>query len=70
MAERKYKSDTLRKRLERLKERYYQETIRPVGNWGDGMRLSKLPSICKWERLKTQIEETEKLLAEAVANGR
>lgn len=70
MTERKYKTETLRKRLDRLKEQYYQETIKPCGNWGDGMRLSKLPSITKWERLKARIEETERLLCEAVRDGR
>ncbi len=70
MAERKYKVSTLKKRLEKYKEQYYQETVKPCGNWGDGMRLTKLSSVTKWERLKGKIEETEKLLEEAVAEGR
>lgn len=70
MLDRKYKSDTLKKRLDRLNEQYYQETIKPCGNWGDGMRLSKLSSISKWEKLKNRIEETEILLKEAIAEGR
>lgn len=40
MADRKkYKVSTLQKRLDRYKEQYSQETVKPVGNWGDGMRL-------------------------------
>lgn len=70
MADRKYKVSTLQKRLDRYKEQYTQETIKPVGNWGDGMRLSKLPSISKWEKLEKKIKETESLLEEAIAEER
>lgn len=70
MAKRKYRVSTLQKRLERYKEQLYQETIKPCGNWGDGMRLSKLSSITKWERLKDKVKETEKLLQDAIKEGR
>lgn len=70
MEERKYKVSTLQKRLEKYREQYYQETIKPHGEWGDGMRLSKLPSLAKWERLRNKVAETEKLLKEAIAEGR
>jgi len=43
VAERKYKVSTLQKRLDRYKEQLYEETLKPQGNWGDGMRLAKLP---------------------------
>ena len=58
MAERKYKVSTLQKRLDRYKEQLYEETLRPQGNWGDGMRLAKLRPITKWERLKDKVAET------------
>lgn len=70
MAERKYKVSTLEARLEKLRIQYYEETVKPVGNWGDGMRLSKLPTNKKWERLSEKIKETEKLLQEAIDEGR
>lgn len=35
---------------EKAWEKYKAETERPIGNWGDGYRLSKLPPIAKWER--------------------
>lgn len=62
---RKYKVSTLEARLDRLNEQYYHETLKSYGNWGDGMRLSKLPTNKKWERLSEKIKETEKLLKEA-----
>lgn len=70
MAERKYKVSTLQKRLDRYKEQLYQETIKPCGNWGDGMRLSRLPSTTKWEKLQDKVDETERLLREAIEEGR
>lgn len=70
MTERKYKVSTLQKRLDRYKEQLYEETLKPQGNWGDGMRLAKLRPITKWERLKDKVAETEKLLKEAIAEGR
>lgn len=70
MSERKYKVSTLEARLERLRGQYYEETVKPVGNWGDGMRLSKLPTNKRWERLSEKIKETEKLLQEAKDEGR
>ena len=33
-------------------EKYYNLTITSSGNWGDGMRLSKLPQNRKWENEK------------------
>ncbi len=45
--------------LDKAKDDYYNETIKPSGNWGDGMRLSKLPSNVKWERLKNKVEELQ-----------
>lgn len=70
MAKRKYKVSTLQKRLERYKEEFYKETIKPCVAWGDGMRLSKLSSVKKWERLKDKVKETEKLLQDAIKEGR
>lgn len=70
MGERKYKVSTLEKRLEKLKDKYYEETCKPVGNWGEGMRLSKLSSVKKWSDLQDKIKETERLLDEAKLEGR
>ena len=45
----RYKLETLQKMRERAQEKYEQEVMKPVGNWGDGMRLAKLPSIAGYE---------------------
>jgi len=39
----RYKIETLNKIRDAAYEKYYSETIKPYGNWGDGMRLAKLP---------------------------
>lgn len=59
---RRYKTETLTKMLGKAEEKYRQETEKPIGNWGDGMRLSKLPSITAWERAKNRVEEIKKEL--------
>lgn len=46
----RYKLETLQKMRERAQEKYEQEVMKPAGNWGDGMRLAKLPSIAGYER--------------------
>ena len=40
-----YSLATLEKMREKASEKYCKETVKPHGNWGDGMWLSKLPSL-------------------------
>ena len=61
---RNYSLKTLEKMLERAKEKYEKETVKPHGNWGDGMRLSKLPSLKAWERARERVQELETAIAE------
>lgn len=64
----RYKLETLKKMRERAREKYEQEVMRPIGNWGDGMRLSKLPSVARYERAKERLdaidEEIQRRLGE------
>lgn len=48
----RYKTETLKKMRDRAYEKYCAETSKPVGNWGDGMRLAKLPSVSAWEKAR------------------
>ena len=48
----RYKTTTLLKMKDAAYEKYCSETVKPCGNWGDGMRLSKLPSNSVWERAR------------------
>lgn len=52
----RYKTETLKKMLDTAKARYYAETEKPCGNWGDGMRRSRLPQNKAWERAKDRYE--------------
>lgn len=52
----RYKTETLKKMCDAAWEKYYRETTKPSGNWGDGMRLSKLPQLKTWERAKAQYD--------------
>lgn len=56
----RYKLETLQKMRDRAQEKYDQEVIKPVGNWGDGMRLAKLPSITGYERAKERLDAINK----------
>ena len=58
-----YTLETLNKMLDKQEEKYYQLTIKPCGNWGDGMRLSKLPSITQWERCEERIKELKEAIS-------
>jgi hypothetical protein len=55
----RYKTETLNKMREKAYEKYYAETIKPCGNWGDGMRLSKLRSISAWEKAANRLNEID-----------
>lgn len=48
----RYKTATLKKMLDSAWEKYYVETSKPLGNWGDGMRLAKLPEGKAYERAR------------------
>lgn len=48
----RYKTETLKKMEVAAWEKYWALTLAPSGNWGDGMRLSKLPSQKSWERAR------------------
>lgn len=51
----RYKTETLERMLSAAETKLYKETMRPAGNWGDGMRKSKLPSISAWERARERV---------------
>lgn len=59
-----YRLETLEKMLERAERKYYEETIKPCGNWGDGMRLAKLPQLKAWEKANNRVNELKKAIAE------
>lgn len=52
----RYKTETLERMKETAWEKYLAEASKPAGNWGDGMRLAKLPSFKAWERAKERYE--------------
>lgn len=65
----RYKTSTLQKMHDRAWEKYSAETQKSHGNWGDGMRLSKLPQHKAWERARERYyaicAELDKRKAEA-----
>lgn len=52
----RYKTETLEKMRSAAREKYYREAIKPCGNWGDGMRLAKLPDYKAWEKAKLRYD--------------
>lgn len=58
----RYKTATLEKMCEAAWEKYRAETVKPGGNWGDGMRLSKLPRNRAWELARERYEAIRKEL--------
>lgn len=52
----RYKTETLKRMREAAWEKYLAENSKPAGNWGDGMRLTKLPQCKAWERAKERYE--------------
>ena len=64
----RYKVETLQKMRERAQEKYEQEVMKPVGNWGDGMRLAKLPSITGYERAKERLDAINKAIQKREQN--
>ena len=59
----RFKTPTLLKMRESAYQRYVKETVKPVGNWGDGMRLAKLPSVSAWDKARTRLSEIDAELA-------
>lgn len=51
----RYKTETLNKMRDKAWDKYYAETSKPHGEWGDGMRLSKLPSLSAWEKARERL---------------
>lgn len=49
---RRYKTETLEKMRDRAWEKYKKETEKSCGNWGDGMRLAKLPQCKAWDKAR------------------
>ena len=64
---RNYSLATLEKMREKAYEKYYKETVKPHGHWGDGMRLSKLPSLSAWEKARTRLAELDEAIAKKKA---
>ena len=63
MAEyKRYKTETLLKMKRRAEEKDLELTMTPCGNWGDGMRLSKLHSISAWEKNRERLKEIKEEL--------
>lgn len=52
----RYKTATLLKMLESANEKYMKEAAKPAGNWGNGMRLSKLPDFKGWIKAKERYD--------------
>lgn len=51
--------NVLQKRLSVYKSKDIELTLNSAGNWGDGMRKSKLPSNKAWDNNRQKIKETE-----------
>ena len=64
---RNYSLKTLEKMREKAYEKYCKETVKPHGNWGDGMRLSKLPSLSAWEKARQRLAELDEAIAKKKA---
>ena len=50
----RYKTETLQKMHDRAYGRYIELSGTPCGNWGDGMRRVKLPSVTAWEQVRNR----------------
>ena len=59
----RYKTETLEKMRGQAYSKYYQEAIKPVGNWGDGMRKSRLTGNRAYEKAVERLEAIDTELA-------
>ncbi len=61
----RYKTETLKKMRESAYEKYCYETTKPTSadNWGNGMRLAKLPQQKAWERARERLYAIDRELA-------
>ena len=61
----RFKTDTLKKMREKAYEKYCYETTKPTSadNWGNGMRLAKLPQQKAWERSRERLDAIDRELA-------
>ena len=50
-------------------EKYCKETVKPNGNWGDEMRISKLPSLAAWEKARERLAELDEAIAKKESGG-
>lgn len=51
----RYRTETLERMKEKAWDKYYSETMKDRGRWGDGFRnISKLPalSLSRWEKAR------------------
>ena len=64
---RNYSLKTLEKMREKAYEKYCKETVKPNGNWGDEMRISKLPSLAAWEKARERLAELDEAIAKKKA---
>lgn len=65
----RYRTETLKKMRDRAWEKYYAETQKSPGGWGDGMRLSRLPMLKSWERAKGRYEAIDRELKRRKEHG-
>lgn len=51
----RYSLETLLKWRDKADCDYVEETLKKQGGWGDGMRLSKLPTLARWNKLRDKL---------------
>lgn len=67
----RYKTETLMRMREKAYDRYYDLTTRQsaADNWGNGMRLARLPQEKAWERAKERYDAIEAELKRRKGQG-
>lgn len=67
----RYKTETLMQMREKAYDRYYDLTTRQsaADNWGNGMRLARLPQEKAWERAKERYDAIEAELKRRKGQG-
>ena len=61
----RFKTETLKKMREKAYEKYCYETTKQssADNWGNGMRLSRLPQEKAWEKARERLDAIDRELA-------